>query len=56
MFKVKILFEVLEMYKSINIYSIFYSLRLVNKLEFDSNLGKLGSSSVRQIFIQLELT
>lgn len=28
---------------------------LVNKLELDSNIGKIGSSSARQIFFELEL-
>lgn len=43
--KIKFLFGVLNLYENINIYDISDSLMLVNKLEFDSNLGKLGSSN-----------
>ena len=38
-----------------NSSNIFHSLRLVNLFEFDSNVGKLGSNSARQIFNGFEL-
>lgn len=47
MYKIKKLFEVLNLYKSIKTYNIFNSLRLVNKFEFDSNLNKLKLELVK---------
>lgn len=39
-------------YKSVNIFFFFfYSSRLLNKFNFDLNLGKLGLRSTCQVFL-----
>lgn len=46
------LYSVESMFMSAWIPGIFGLLRLINKLEFDSNLGKFGPSSTHQILVE----